>query len=218
MSTAANPIPDHPIVKSVQDRDGTGAMNRWKWLRWLLLYPLLIVGGCHTLMTGSPIPLWYIEILDAPVSVSAASDDRLILQDGRTITLPFIKTIPHRNPLFKAAVANGIEVTSDGEVFGLMWSDRFCGNDPVVWRRMRVNLSNLAGALNPEGIDPAFLNPDWKSFLAERIRINPLEMRSSHDRGHLEAWDWMKMRNIRKEFDYWAEQYKKDPGEASRSH
>ena len=189
-------------------------MNRWKWLRWLLVYPLLIVGGCHTLMTGSPIPLWYIEKLDAPVSVAAALDDRLILQDDRAITLPFIKTIPHENPLFQAAVANGIEVTGDGEAFGLMWSDRFCGNDPVAWRRVRVNLSNLAGALNPEGIDPAFLPPDWKSFLAERLRIDLSQSRSSHDRGHLTMWDGMKMRNVRKEIDYWVEQRKKDEGEA----
>jgi hypothetical protein len=191
-------------------------MSRWKWLRWLLLYPVLIVGGCHTLMTGSPIPLWYIEKLDAPVSVAAASDDNLILHDGRTITLPFIKKIPHENPLFRAAIADGVEVTNDGEAFGLMWSDRFCGNDPVVWRRLRANLSNLAGALNPEGIDPAFLHPDWKSFLVERIRIDMSQ--SSHKRGHLTMWDGMKMRNVRREIDYWAGEHEKDEGTVGRSH
>src|SRR5689334_943054 len=106
---------------------------RWRLLRWMLLYPLLIVGGCHTLMTGSPIPLWYIESLEAPMQVLAAKEDQLVLQDGRTITLQFIKRIPHDNPLFKAAIANGIDITREGEAYGLMWSDRFCGNDPVVW-------------------------------------------------------------------------------------
>jgi hypothetical protein len=181
-------------------------MNRWKWRRWLLLYPLLTVGGCHTLMTGSPIPLWHIEKLDAPVPVSTAAEHHLVLQDGRKITLPFIKTIPYDSPLFKAALANGIEITRDGEAYGLMWSDRFCGNDPVAWRRLRVNLSNLAGALSPEGIDPAFLHRETISFLAEHKRIDLSEMCSSHYRGHLTMWDGMKMRSVRKEFDYWAEQ------------
>ena len=181
---------------------------RSRWLRWLLVYPLLIVGGCHTLMTGSPIPLWYLEKLDSPAQVSATTEDSLVLQDGRTITLPFNKRIPHDNPLFKAAIANGIEITSEGEAFGLMWSDRFCGNDPVVWRRLRVNLSNLAGALQPDGIDDTALHPETLSFLAENKRINLSEMKSSHDRGHLTMWDGMKMRIIRKKIDYWAEQKK----------
>ena len=183
-------------------------MNRWKLLRWLLVYPLLIVGGCHTLMTGSPIPLWHIEKLDAPVQVTATTEDHLILQDGRTITLPFIMRIPHDNPLFKTAIANGIEITNDGEAYGLMWSDRFCGNDPVAWRRLRVNLTNLAGALQPDGIDVAALDPETISLLSEQQRIDLSETNSSHDKGHLTMWDGMKMRRIRRDLDYWAEQQK----------
>src|SRR6516165_8876069 len=83
-------------------------MNRWKWLRWLLLYPLLVVGGCHTLMTGSPIPLWYLENLNSPEVVASATDEHLVLQDGRTVRLPYIRQIPHDNPLFKAAIERGI--------------------------------------------------------------------------------------------------------------
>lgn len=176
-------------------------MNRWKWLRWLLVYPLLIVGGCHTLMTGSPIPLWHLEKLDAPITVSATTEDHLVLQDGRTISLPFIKTIPHDNPLFKAAIANGIEITGDGEAYGLMWTDRFCGNDPVAWRRLRVNLSNLAGVLRPEGIDPAAVDTETISQLEKNARSGP---NSSHDRGHLSMWDAVKMRTLREAFDDWA--------------
>jgi hypothetical protein len=186
-------------------------MNCRKVLRWLLLYPLLIVGGCHTLMTGSPIPLWSIETLDVPLPVSATTENHLVLQDGRTVTLPFIKRIPHENPLFKSAISNGIEVASDGEVYGLMWSDRFCGNDPVAWRRLRVNLSNLAGALQPESLDAASVHPETISFLAEYKRINLAEMPWSHDRGHLTMWDGMKMRSIRRAIDDWAEHRKNGP-------
>jgi hypothetical protein len=180
-------------------------MYRSKLLRRVLLYPLLIVGGCHTLMTGSPIPLWHLESLESPVAVESSTEDHLVLQDGRKITLPFIKRIPHDNPLFKTAIANGIEIASDGEAYGLMWSDRFCGNDPVAWRRLRVNLSNLAGALHPKGIDETALPPETISFLAEHQRIDLLEMSSSHDKGHLTMWDRMKMRRIRRDIDDWTE-------------
>lgn len=181
---------------------------RWKPLRWVLLYPLLIVGGCHTLMTGSPIPLWYREKLDAPVQVLAATEENLVLRDGRKITLPFITRIPHDNPLFQAAIADGIEVTSDGEAFGLIWLDRFCGNDPTWWRRLRVDLSDLAGALQPEGIDDSTLHVEAKAFLEEQKRIDLTEMKSSHERGHLTVWDHLKMRSVRKALEYAAEQHR----------
>ena len=182
-------------------------------MRWLLFYPLLIVGGCHMLLTGSPIPLWHIETLDAPVLVSAATEDHLVLQDGRTITLPFIKTIPHDNPLFKTAIANGIEITGDGEAFVLMWSDRSCGNDPVVWRRLRVNLSNLAGALEPDSIEAAALHPESLSHLKKHNQIEKDLRRNS---GHLRTWDWVKMRRVRLDIDEWAEQNKNGAAEKIR--
>jgi hypothetical protein len=183
-------------------------MNRWKWLRRLLVYPLLIVGGFHTLMTGSPIPLWHLENLESPVPVAATTEEHLVLQDGRKITLPFINSIPHENPLFKAAIVNGIEIAGDGEAYGLMWSDRSCGNDPVAWLRLKINLSNLAGALRPEGIDAVALPPETISYLAEHERISLSEMRSSHDKGHLTMWDGMKMRYFRRAIDDWAERQK----------
>jgi hypothetical protein len=99
-----------------------------------------------------------------------------------------------------------------------MWSDRFCGNDPVAWRRLRVNLSNLAAALRPEGIDAAALHPETISYLAERQRINLSEMSSSHDRGHLTMWDGMKMRYFRSVINDWAEQQTNGAGvKADRS-
>jgi hypothetical protein len=88
----------------------------------------------------------------------------------------------------------------------------------VMWRRVRVNLSDLAGALHPEGIDPAFLNPDWKLFLDERMRIGLSRWRSSHDRGHLTMDDGLKMRKVRQEIDYWVEAHRQDAGEAGGSH
>ena len=43
-----------------------------------------------------------------------------------------------------------------------------CGNDPVVYYRSRVNLSELAGFLNPDGIDAAIVDPAEIQELKER--------------------------------------------------
>jgi hypothetical protein len=45
-------------------------------------------------MTGSPVPLWHIEDLDAPVGVRAVTEHHPILADGREVRLSFIKTVP----------------------------------------------------------------------------------------------------------------------------
>ena len=57
-------------------------------LRWLLVYPLLGLAGCHMLLTGSPVPLWYTERLDHPVVVKEVTDKTLVLADGRIVLFP----------------------------------------------------------------------------------------------------------------------------------
>jgi hypothetical protein len=170
-----------------------------KWIRLLVLYPALIFGGCHFLMTGSPVPLWHIEELDSPVPVRSVTDRHLVLADGRTVPLPFIESVPHDDPLFRAALADGVEVNRDGEIYGLMWADRLCGNDPVAWRKVRVNLSDLAGALDPEGIDDSIVPPDAIAHLAEHKRLDPAA--SSHRRGRLNGLDLITLRATRSEFE-----------------
>jgi hypothetical protein len=66
------------------------SMTRWSWLRCLFVYPLVGLAGCHMLLTGSPIPLWYTERLDHPVVFKEVTDKGLVLADGRSISLHFI--------------------------------------------------------------------------------------------------------------------------------
>ena len=139
---------------------------RWR-LRGARDYPLPALSGCHMLMTGSPVPLWHIERLDHPVSVRSVGEDALILADGRRVKLPFIKRLPKGAPVFLRALAHGPEVTPGGEVFGLIDPPRMCGNDPVVFYRERINLSELAGLLDPDGIDDSIVHPDEIQFLKE---------------------------------------------------
>jgi hypothetical protein len=127
------------------------------WLRWLIVYPVLSLSGCHMLLTGSPIPLWHIEHLNHPVVVKEVIDKSLILADGRRVSLPFIKRLPMSDPVFLKALKHGVEVGQDGEVVGLITVYHYCGNDPYHSRTFRINLSDLAGYMDPDGIDDSIV-------------------------------------------------------------
>lgn len=176
-------------------------MTRPKKLLWLPISIVLILGGL-TLLTGSPIPMWHFEKLEGPIAVRSATPTHLILQNGREITLPLIVELPNDNPLFQAALADGIEIQEDGSAIGLIWLDRNCGNDPVVWRTMRVNLGELAGALHPAGIDSSVVHPDAIAWLAEHKRIEYIPSSRSHKKNHLTLWDCIAMRGVREQFEH----------------
>jgi hypothetical protein len=42
-----------------------------------------------------------------------------------------------------------------------------CGNDPFVWIARRINLSDLAGIMDPDGIDDSIVHPDEIKDLKE---------------------------------------------------
>ncbi len=148
--------PEFSDIGKVKSKPRTG----WRWARWLLVFPLLGLAGCHMLMTGSPVPLWYTERLDHPVAVKSLTDKTLVLADGRSVALPFIKRLPLNDPVFLKALKHGVEVGQDGEVVGLIRDYRTCGNDPFVWRDRRINLSDLAGFMEPDCIDDSIVHPD----------------------------------------------------------
>jgi hypothetical protein len=91
--------------------------------------------------------------------------------------LPFIKRLPQDAPAFVQALRHGVEVGDDGEVFGLIDPPRMCGNDPVVFRRVRADLSDLAGFLDPDGIDDSIIPPEAVQ------EIKDLTIRSFHRNG-----------------------------------
>lgn len=140
-----------------------------------MFIPLLCLSGCHFLLTGSPWPLWYIEELIDPQQVVATRSDGLVLADGRVINLPCIQQIPASNPLLQHALHHGVEVRDDGEVYGLAELRRICGNDPVVYRLIRVNLTDLAGSIDITSIGPDILDKDSTIYLESLLESNTRE-------------------------------------------
>lgn len=96
-------------------------MLRNRWIRWLVFWPVLIVSGFHTLLTGSPIPLWHLENLHSPIPVRSVTETAIVLEDGQQVSLPFISKLPRHDPVLQAAINQGVEVGRDNEVWGLVW-------------------------------------------------------------------------------------------------
>jgi hypothetical protein len=80
--------------------------------------------------------------------------------------------LPKSDPVFAKALEHGVEVDESGEVYGLIDPPRMCGNDPVVYYRERVNLSELAGLLNPDGMDDSIVPPEEIQTL--KVSTHPL--------------------------------------------
>ncbi|MCA9054261.1 MAG: hypothetical protein KDA75_10515 [Planctomycetaceae bacterium] len=138
---------------------------------------LLCLAGCHFLGTGSPIPLWYFEELQSPRQVSHVTQAALTLADGAIVALPRVRSIPAEHPILQQALQAGVEITPDGEVLGLVSVQRLCGNDPVYWRKLRVNLSDLACLLHPDGIDAEAVLPERIDWLKERFTSDSRQRR-----------------------------------------
>lgn len=158
-------VPDPDFADTTEPKAGPGHRPH-RFRRWAI-YAVLALSGLHFLGTGSPIPLWHIERLNDPVAVRAVGDESLKLQDGRTVRLPFIKKLPKADLCFVKSVAHGVELGPGGEVFGLIEPRRMCGNDPTIFYRLRINLSELAGALDPDGIDNTVVDPELIKDLKE---------------------------------------------------
>lgn len=155
-----------PMAKPVPTR-------RRRWLGRILLIPFLTLSGCHMLLTGSPIPLWHIERLHSPVAVTAIEREALVLADGRRVQLPFIKRLPKDNPVLVRVLGHGVEVGEGGQVFGLIDPPRMCGNDPVVFYRQRIDLSELAGLLDFDSIDDSIVTPEVIQDLKDKYAWSP---------------------------------------------
>jgi hypothetical protein len=183
--------PDFNDIGKGKSKPSTG----WRWAGRLLVYPLLGLSGCHMLITGSPIPLWYNEPLDHPVLVKEVTDRTLVLADGRSISLPFVKKLPKNDPAFLKALQHGVEVGQEGELVGLVKIKRTCANgDPFVWIGRRINLSDLAGFIDPDGIDDSIVPPDEIKFLKE-------DESRSLDRHEVTLYAMAKVRRMRQIYE-----------------
>lgn len=114
----------------------------------VLVVILVIYSLSHLIMTGSPFPISMIEHLNQPTHVNDWSDLGLILEDGKTLQLPGYTKLPNQSAALSQAISRGVEVTPNGRVIGLVRIHHWCGNDPVRYHIVKVDLSRMLMFLN----------------------------------------------------------------------
>jgi hypothetical protein len=84
-----------------------------------------------------------IERLHEPVPVRGWNSDTLHLADGRSIHLPSIRELPSSSQFLSRLTSRGVEVTTDGRVFGQLEIYHWCGNDLIGHHVARVEVSQM---------------------------------------------------------------------------
>ena len=97
----------------------------------------------HFQLTGRFFPIDKVESLNSPVAVRGWDEAGLLLTDGRRIQLPEFSQLPVPSAGLLEATKRGVEVATNGRVYGLVRVDHWCGNDPVGEHIARVDLSHL---------------------------------------------------------------------------
>lgn len=94
------------------------------------------------MLTGSLFPIRRIEVLKNPVVVKGWTTNAFFLADGRTIGLPGFRTLPTNSPALAELTTRGVEVATNGHVYGLIRIRHGCGNDPVREHIVKVDISD----------------------------------------------------------------------------
>ena len=84
-----------------------------------------------------------IDSLTNPVAVSGWTERGIRLADGRIVGLPGIIRMPEISFALAEALRQGVEISRDGRIFGLVRVWHWCGNDPIGKHVVRVDISRL---------------------------------------------------------------------------
>ena len=118
----------------------------------------------HYQLTGRFFPVRIIETLQSPVPVVGWSEDGLNLADGRTVALPGVRKLPATSIALSELTNHGVELSTNGRIYGLIRVHNWCGNDPVEEHIARVDISHTVLMLQiaepitplPESIKDSF--------------------------------------------------------------
>ncbi|MFT5127727.1 MAG: hypothetical protein ACI8W8_001334 [Rhodothermales bacterium] len=150
---------------------------------WLFVVPVLATSALHFLVTGSPVPLCRAQDLQKPLPVLDIQRSGLKLADDSVVALPGIKELPTSSVVFNKALAHGVEVDVAGHVWGLLRVQHWCGHDPYIYDRRRVNLSELAAALHPQGMDLDHLSHEEREAVRSLLPMPPTRLHHYGKRG-----------------------------------
>src|SRR5688572_6770987 len=111
-------------------------------------------------LTGSFLPIRIVESLQLPVAVMGWSEEGLVLADGSSVQLPGFRWLPAQSAALSEITKRGIEISSDGRIYGLTRIHHWCGNDPVREHIARVDIANVLAFLREgEMVNPPRVKP-----------------------------------------------------------
>jgi hypothetical protein len=109
----------------------------------------------HYWRTGRFSPIEKIEALQSPTAVKGWTEAGLLLDGGRTIQLPGFRSLPAQSDALTEVVQRGVEIATNGRIFGLVKVHHWCGNDPVREHIAKVDISHMLLFLRVgESLDP----------------------------------------------------------------
>jgi hypothetical protein len=132
------------------------AMILLAWTRrraWYLLAALLGGGASGVLpcasvqigciLTGKYPVTQIVDVLHEPIAVNGWNERGLVLKNGRTLALPGITELPAKSAMLPHLLSSGVELDSQGRVFGLIRVHHWCGCDPVRKHIARVDIARV---------------------------------------------------------------------------
>jgi hypothetical protein len=128
-------------------------------------------------LTGHVSPIRILDTLQSPVAVTGWSDDGLSLVGGRTVQLPGFRRLPAESAALTDITRRGVEVSTNGRVYGLVKVHHWCGNDPVEEHIARVDVADVLMFLR-EG---EWANPPPEEALLHAARTQG---------GRFSQWGW----------------------------
>jgi len=94
-------------------------------------------------LTGRFSPIKQIASLQAPVAVRDWTTEGLLLKDGRKLPVPGLRSLPRESDALAEISVRGIEIGTNGRIYGLVKVHHWCGNDPVRDHIAKVDVSEM---------------------------------------------------------------------------
>lgn len=125
------------------------------WVFWIALVAIAVAMFGYRRFQD-PAPIVIRDHLVTPVPVASVTADRIVFADGATREVVGIGNLVAACP----SIRSGVEMSTDGRIWGLVPIFHWCGNDPLQDHIERIPLDHLCRYFrdepSPDGVAGAF--------------------------------------------------------------
>jgi len=95
------------------------------------------------MMTHHFFPVKKIDSLNSVTPVTGWNAAGLTLEGGRMLPLPELRSLPAESTALAQVIQRGVEIGTNGRVYGLVKIHHWCGNDPVREHIAKIDISDM---------------------------------------------------------------------------